>query len=79
MEFTELTTVKETRFYSVDFDKINVEKEKCSDSNPAKDRLVIMPSSPSISGLSQIPEIKVRPPHLGCAARSPALGETPWD
>lgn len=44
--------------YSVDFDRINVDGEKCSDSNPAKDRLIVLPSEPSISQLTNIPEIQ---------------------
>lgn len=44
--------------YSVDFDRINVDGEKCSDSNPAKDRLIVLPSEPSISKLTNIPEIQ---------------------
>lgn len=44
--------------YSVDFDRIEANGDKCSDSNPVKDRLVVVPSEPAISKLTNVPVVK---------------------
>lgn len=59
-EFTELAEIEQgdVKIYSVDFDRIVVDGEKCSDRSPTTDRLVVIPSQPSISSISEIPVIK---------------------
>lgn len=44
--------------FSVDFDRIVTDGEKCSDQNVAKDRMIAVGSQPSISSLTKIPTIK---------------------
>lgn len=58
VEFTQLAEVKESKIYSVDFDKIKLDGEKCSDPNPATDRFLIIPSQPAIGSLTNIPQVK---------------------
>lgn len=57
VEFSQLAEVEETVIYSVDFDRIKLDGEKCSDRDPVKDRMLIIPSKPAISTLTNIPEV----------------------
>lgn len=59
-EFTELVEIKQekVKIYSVDFDRIVVDGEECSDRSPITDRLVVIPSLPSITSITEIPVIK---------------------